>query len=135
MELKDFIKETITAIAEATTELQAELGPKGVLINPPTNGHDQNAFVEGDDRYHHRPVRDVEFDVALTVEKAGGGGAGFKAKIAIFEASVDGEASASSQEVSRLKFTVPLALKATEEEIKNRSEAERKFNNSLKPRR
>lgn len=76
MELKDFIKETITAIAKATTKLQAELGPEGVLINPPTNGRDQNTFVEGDDSNYHRPVRDVEFDVALTVEKVGGGGAG-----------------------------------------------------------
>lgn len=131
MELKEFIKETISAIAEATNELQKELAPEGVLVNPPTNGRDQNTFVEGDDRYHHRPVRDVEFDVALTVEKSGGGSTGVKAKIAIFEANVGGELSGSSQQVSRLKFTVPLALKATDEETKNRSEAEKKWNTTL----
>jgi hypothetical protein len=131
MELKDFIKEAITAIAQATIELQRELGPEGILVNPPTNGRDENTFVEGDDRYHHRPVRDVEFDVALTVEKSGGGSAGVKAKVAIFEASVGGELSGSSQQVSRLKFTMPLALKATEEETKNRAEAEKKWNKPL----
>jgi hypothetical protein len=131
MELKDFIKETITAIAQATIELQRELGSEGILVNPPTNGRDENTFVEADDRYHHRPVRDVEFDVALTVEKSGGSSAGVKAKVAIFEASVGGELSGSSQQVSRLKFTIPLALKATEEETKNRAEAEKKWNKPL----
>lgn len=70
MELKDFIKDTIKAIAEATTELQDELGPQGILVNPPTNGRDQSVFVECDERFYHRLIKDVEFDVALTVEKS-----------------------------------------------------------------
>lgn len=131
MELKDFIKDTIRAIAEATTELQDELGPKGILLNPPTNGRDQTVFVEGDNRYHHRPVKDVEFDVALTVGRSGSGAAGAKAKIAIFEASIGGEMSGSSQQVSRLKFSVPLALRATSEEVSNRVEAEKEWNKPL----
>jgi len=36
MDLKEFIKETITSIAEATSELQAELDAIGIIINPPT---------------------------------------------------------------------------------------------------
>lgn len=131
MELKDFIKDTIRAIAEATTELQDELSPKGILLNPPTNGHDQAVFVEGDKRYHHRPVKDVEFDVALTVGKTGSGGAGAKVNIAIFEANVGGEIAGSSQQVSRLKFSVPLALRATSEEVINRAEAEKERNRPL----
>jgi hypothetical protein len=131
MELKDFIKDTIRAIAEATTELQDELGPKGILLNPPTNGRDQSVFVEGDTRFYHRPVKDVEFDVALTVEKSGGGSAGAKVKIAIFEANLGGEMAGSSQQVSRLKFAVPLALRATDEEASNRAESEKDWKKSL----
>lgn len=132
MELKDFIKDTIRAIAEATTELQDELSPKGILLNPPTNGHDQTIFVEGDKRYHHRPVKEVEFDVALTVGKTGSGSAAAKVKIAILEANVGGELSGSSQQVSRLKFSVPLALRATAEEVSNRVESEKDWNQPLR---
>lgn len=131
MELKDFIKDTIRAIAEATTELQDELGPQGILVNPPTNGRDQSVFVEGDKRFYHRPVKDVEFDVALTVEKSGSGSAGAKVKIAIIEANLGGEMAGSSQQVSRLKFSVPLALRATDEEVSNRVEAEKEWNKPL----
>lgn len=131
MELKEFIKDAISAIAEATTELQDELGPKGILINPPTNGRDQTVFVEGDKRYYHRPVKEVEFDVALTVGKTSSGSAGAKVKIAILEANVGGEMEGSSQQVSRLKFSIPLALKATTEEVSNRVESEKDWNKSL----
>lgn len=131
MELKDFIKDTIKAIAEATTELQDELGPQGILVNPPTNGQDQTVFVEGDKRFYHRPVKDVEFDVALTVEKSGSGSVGAKVKIAILEANLGGEMAGSSQQVSRLKFSFPLALKATDEEVSNRIKSEKDWNKSL----
>ena len=36
LDLKEFIKATISAIAEATSELQEEFGKDGILINPPS---------------------------------------------------------------------------------------------------
>ena len=51
MDLKEFIKETITSIAEATSELQAELDAIGIIINPPTKDGEPT-FIEEDDRYH-----------------------------------------------------------------------------------
>ena len=110
MELKDFIKCTI---ADAASELQEALGPKGVLVNPLTNGRDQTDFVEGDNHHHHRLVKDVECDVAPTVGKSCSSSAGANVKIAILEANVCGEMSGSSQQVSRLKFLILLVLKAT----------------------
>ena len=109
MELQDFIKDTIS---DAASELQEALGPKGVLANPQTNGRGQTDVVKGYNRHHHRLVKDVELDVVPTVRKSGSVCA--NAKIAIIEANVCGEMSGSSQQVSRLKLLIPMALKATD---------------------
>ena len=127
MELETFIKETISSIAKATKSLQDELQDIGVLINPPTNGADRETTVPDDNRYHHRPVRDVEFDVAVTASSSGSGKAGASAKLYIVNVELGGGASTASETVSRVKFKIPLALSPTMHEAKNYSAAERKW--------
>ena len=45
MELKDFIKNTITSICEAIIESQTELTDKGALINPDKTKNKSGGFV------------------------------------------------------------------------------------------
>ena len=82
MELKDFIKNTISSISEAILESQEELQSKGVLINPENyevaeNGIKRFSVLK---RKNNRHLQTLEFDVVVGVETESEtkGGAGFK---------------------------------------------------------
>ena len=80
MDLKDFIAETISAIADATIELQEKYSAENVLINPPAARSGSEVYHEGSANYTFRRVQNIEFDVAVTAasEKSGKGKAGIK---------------------------------------------------------
>jgi len=119
MDLKEFVKETIAAIADATMELQEEYEDRQVLVNPPAPHSGSDVYQEGSASFTFRRVRDVEFDVALTVgsEARGKGKAGIK----ILSAEIGGgaEMARTKGQVSRVKFSIPLSLRPTSAEEKN----------------
>lgn len=136
MDLKEFIKETITSIAEATHELQGELSKIDVIINPPSSHSDvSDRAVDVDDEGSTlRPLVNVDFDVAVTVgkETSGGGKAGLK--IASFEVGGKGEHSRATEQISRVSFKIPMTLSPSFSEGENRiraKEQRRKFSQSL----
>jgi hypothetical protein len=134
MELKEFITETISAITDATIELQKKYDATDVLIYPPSDGPGSKTYQEASAAHTYRHVKDVEFDVALTVGTAteGGGKAGIK--VMSLDIGAGGGVAKSSEQISRVHFSIPLALTHKEAENKN-LEAERKrqarFNQGL----
>ncbi|MCF8468015.1 MAG: hypothetical protein K9G33_11475 [Sneathiella sp.] len=119
MDLKEFIIETISAIADATNELQTSYESEGVIVNPPTS-HDGASVFEIDSQvYTFRHVKDVNFDVALTVGSSidAEGKAGLK----VFSAEIGGSTGASKakEQVSRVQFSIPIALKPSASEKEN----------------
>ena len=128
MDIKDFIKEAIGAIAEATIELQTEYEETGTIINPPVSVKERDLYEEGGVGSTYRRVEVIEFDIAVTAsgETAGGGKAGLR--ILSVEAGVDGKHSQQSEEASRVKFSVPVSLSPSGAEATNReaTEAHRK---------
>ena len=119
MELKEFIKGTITSIVEATSELQDEFESQSVLINPPSAQSGGNVFQVGSENYTLRRVKEVDFDVAVTTSDESSKGA--KAGIKVFSAEIggSGKKSKGTENVSRVRFSIPLALKPTKEEGEN----------------
>lgn len=103
MDLKTFVETTLIQIIEGSaaaisyvqnTDLNAKINPfspQGFYSNP----------------------KDVEFDVAVTVTdaKSGGGGAGIK--VAAFHVGGQGEVRVESQAVSRIRFSIPVAVSGT----------------------
>ena len=124
MNLKEFVEETISAIVEASMALQDRYEGDEVLINPPAPQSGSGVFHPGSANYTFRHVRDVEFDVALTVgsETSGSGKAGLK----VFAAEIGGSGAhaRSSEQVSRVRFTIPITLRPTKYEWTNRNLAE-----------
>ncbi|MFK7881984.1 hypothetical protein [Roseobacter sp.] len=120
MDLKDFIKETISGIVDATVELQAEYDEGGILINPPVSNSERDLFEEGSTDHTCRRVELVEFDVAVTAtnETSGGGKAGLK--ILSIEAGARGGHLRSNEEISRVKFSVPIVLAPSSAEGRSR---------------
>ncbi|WP_103258748.1 trypco2 family protein [Tabrizicola aquatica] len=120
MDLKDFIKETVKAITEAAHELKSELADVGAIVNPPTNGSRADTYKSAGAGDILRRVQNIEFDVALTTTSsvAAGGKAGLK--IFVVEASGDAAHTKANEEVSRIKFSIPIALPPSDEEAMNR---------------
>ena len=104
MNLKDFISNSISEIAEAIQIADKKLEPIGGMANPGT--HQRHA----DGGKYVAPRTTLNFDVALTASKAGEGGAGIKASIFVVEASVGGKGEVKNESVSRLSFSVDIVL-------------------------
>ena len=73
MELKDFIKGTISDIAMAIKELNNEVSNTGLLVNPDNHEQDKagNSSFIGDGRI----IKDIEFNLSLSasdITEAGG---------------------------------------------------------------
>jgi hypothetical protein len=119
MNLKEFIKETIVAIVDATSELQEEYEADDILINPPAPQSGSEVFQAGSANYTMRRVQNIEFDVAVTAatETGASGKAGIKVLSMGIGGSVDH--ASSSEQVSRVKFGVPLTLRPSSHEERN----------------
>lgn len=89
MNLKEFTKNVICSITDAVKECQDTMN-NGSVINPaPTNDSS---------------IRDVEFDVALSLSSDVGGGFG----INVLPVQIDAKTSKLSSEVTRVRFSVPI---------------------------
>lgn len=103
MDLKDFISGSIADIAEAVKIADETLQKYGGMVNPGTHSSNMGGgFVA--------PRTKLEFDVAITASKKGEGGAEAKAKIFVVEASLGGKGEMSSENVSRLSFSIDVVL-------------------------
>jgi hypothetical protein len=132
MDLKDFITETISSISDATISLQNKYASQGVIVNPPTDSSRSNSY-EDDRRFVVRRVESVHFDVAVTATSATTGGAQAGLKVLSVEFGGKGSHAREHENVSRVQFSIPLALPPTKQEEDNKqkqAEAERRWENS-----
>ena len=134
MDLKEFISATISAIADATTDLQEKYAKDGILVNPPSAQSGADVYQRGSSNYTLRRVQRVVFDVAVTAstEVVAGGGGGVK----VWSAEVGGklEKSSNDERVSRVQFEIPMTYKPTSEEAENiglKAEEERRSRAAL----
>lgn len=135
MELKEFISETVSAIADATTELQLKYGPDDIVINPPSAQSGGEVFQKGSHNYTMRRVQNVDFDVAVTVASDATGGAKAGIKVFSAELAAHGGKSQRNENVTRVSFSIPMTLKPSDHEIENtkkRNDAQRKQNDAAK---
>lgn len=110
MELKDFIKTAITDITDAISDLQQELD-NGTIINPKlTYGKESTSLIDGD----NRSIERLNFDIAVTVSSSSDIEGGAKAGISVFGAKLGGKTSESSENASRLTFSIPIVFPYTD---------------------
>ena len=136
MDLKEFIKETVSGIVNASKELTEE-GLGGAILNPPTDLHSSSIYEEDGVEFVYRRVGNIEFDVAVTVEddshKEG------KAGLRVFSSELGGGASKGNRNevVSRVRFSMSITFPRTNEELMNRyqaDEAKKQQSEALKQR-
>lgn len=127
MDLQEFIKATITSIARATHELQSELADIEVLVNPPSlsgKSDIKTTYDPTSPQYYHRHLQLVEFDVAVTASEESTKDAEVGVKlIQVFSAGVSASDATGQENVTRVKFTIPLTLPPHPQEKENLEKA------------
>lgn len=106
MELKDFIKSTITQIKESVEELNEEFEEGKVIVNP--------LFAESANRSMIRAnganITDIDFDLSLSVTETDGK----EGKIGIMSSIIGMGASTKNDNqnisINRIQFTIPVML-------------------------
>lgn len=111
MELKEFIGQALAEIVQGVIDAQQSLGTNGKYINPELSTqqgthekYGKLVSIQG------QLVQNVEFDVAVTATEGKGTKGGIGVVAGVFALGSQGQSSAESSAVSRIKFTVPMAL-------------------------
>ncbi|NLB79438.1 MAG: hypothetical protein GX796_11545 [Clostridiaceae bacterium] len=113
MELKDFIKNTISSIGEAISESQEELKSKNILVNPERyditeNGDKKFAKFKDSNRRH---IQTLEFDILVGVESKQDSTRGIGVQV-IKVLNIGNEKSKiqTNANQNRIKFEIPIAF-------------------------
>ena len=110
MELKDYIKQSITSISEAITEAQEELIEKGTFVNP------KNLYPDSNKNYYlHESggniATNIDFEISVTVEEKNVGEKEGGVDILKVVSAKAGQTNSNSHEtINKLKFSIPLML-------------------------
>ena len=110
MKLQEFIRETIKEYIAGVKEAQEYAAAHGAKVHPPSKKAGQQETFRMVDPTTWQLLQNVEFDVAVTSTE----GSEAKATAGIFVAAIglgaQGKTDMSSSTVSRIKFSVPVAL-------------------------
>ena len=113
MELKDFIKATLSQIAAGIIEAQKETKDTGVIINPSDLAYDSKGekyLRPGGNRY----VQDIEFNIDVAVSQTKENSTGLIVVEGLNYGETPGSRDAKNSYVSTIKFKIPVALPISE---------------------
>ena len=111
MDLKVFIEQVLAEIVQGVLDAQQTLGENGKYINPELSTqqgthekHGKLVSIQG------QLIQTVEFDIAVTATEGTGSKGGIGVVAGIFALGSQGQSSAETSAVSRIKFSVPVTL-------------------------
>lgn len=110
MELKDFIKDTITDITDAVCELQAHL-QNGAVVSPSYPNRIANAtIIDPNNHKSNMLISKVNFDVAITAGSNDSTNGGGKIGIHVLSVGMEGNSEQHKENVSKITFSIPIAF-------------------------
>jgi hypothetical protein len=111
MDIREFVRSALEQIIQAVVEADKAVEPLGAEISPPVKTEWANLATTGKEISHRGlPMREVAFDLAVTVTSATAteGEAGVAIKIITLKAG--GKSDKSNEQTSRIQFSIPLTL-------------------------
>lgn len=117
MELKEFIKESLSQIIDAVVETQDKYKESNVLICPDDiQGENNNLYIRDENLYQYfnryTRVQNIEMDIAISVTEKEGNKSGLGiAKI--INAGISSENAQQNESISKIKFSIPIVLPTT----------------------
>lgn len=110
MELRQFVSETLGQIVGGIKDAQENTDNEGALIVPAREGGSYHAQEELDHDGFIHSIQAIDFDVAITTTEATGTKGGIGLFVGAVGLGTQGASDTSNQSVSRIKFTIPIAL-------------------------
>lgn len=115
MELQEFISGTLVQISLGIESAASQLKDSKALVNPrnvsTTGSKDEHIYgYLNVHRKFYKVVQKIEFDVAVTAEKAKETKNGIGISVGSLTVGSQGKSDATSSTVSRIRFTVPMVL-------------------------
>lgn len=109
MNLKDFTKQALVQISEAVAEANQEMSKNGAFVISSNADNTQRMYAKDEDGNAHVSI-DVDFDIAVTASNQEESKTGALAVVSLFSLGASTEEKVDHQEISRIKFSHPLAL-------------------------
>ncbi len=114
MDLKEFVSETLISVITGVTDAQKKVEGHGAFVNPTglmrsTSNISSNAVWDNSTNNYSQTVT---FDVAITAEDTGKGGAKVKVLSGLLGGEFGGEKSNKNTLVSRVQFSIPVLFPA-----------------------
>jgi hypothetical protein len=108
MELKEFIKETLTQIAQGISDAQESLHETGAIIAPEAIIRTGDSSVVRNDGYGNRAVNEVKFNVGVSAGSEDGTKAGIAVLTGLFSGGAQEQSSNSNQSITNIEFAIPM---------------------------
>lgn len=110
MDLKDFVRQTITQVLEGVADAQSDAMESDGFVNPPLSGTQSAAAGHGLLAGMGGAATIMQFDVALTAEDGKGTKGGIGVVTGLVSLGSTGESNTKSASTSRVQFSVPIQL-------------------------
>ena len=106
MDIKDFVKSTVSQIGDAIRELNDESKDDQMVVNPyDVKRHNKDAVTT---KSGSITVTDILFDLYVSVESTSESGGKLGVFSGIFDAGVAEKTDDSNKSISRVQFSVPV---------------------------
>ena len=122
MDLKDFIKITITDISSAISECNKEFAENGTIVNPRNvslkpkgNGDTYGMLNQAEPDGNMRPVHLINFDIAVGTDSRTDGKEGVGVSVVGISLGKDKSKTEENNVNSRIQFSIPIAFPVNEE--------------------
>lgn len=106
MELKTFIKQTITDIKDAIQELNEEMKEEDAVVNPTNVCDSKHSYLEGS----YRNVTDISFDLSLTATEENGKEGKLGVMSNIINLGGTAKSGTTNENINRIQFTIPVCF-------------------------
>ncbi|MBN2313003.1 MAG: hypothetical protein JXM79_03675 [Sedimentisphaerales bacterium] len=110
MKLQEFISETLKEYITGVKDAQEFASEQGAAVNPSSKKAGELKSYRMVDAHTGQLLRDVEFDVAVTYSEESETKKGAGIVVAAIGMGAQTKAETTSSSISRIKFTVPVAL-------------------------
>ena len=123
MELKEFISEAILQIAQGVVDATMKCKELDVIVNPEiTVGPDSGRYIPQDKTQYKmvRRVQQVDMDICVTVSESEKTIIGAKVGLSVLGFGANSTGNASSTNVNRVRFSIPICLPVSKESDPNK---------------
>ncbi|RIW17488.1 hypothetical protein D0X99_07130 [Algoriphagus lacus] len=108
MELKDFIKETLTQSALGVSEAQESLQDSGAIIAPQLTVKNESSYSVRNDGFGKQAVNEIKFNVGVSIQQKEGNKTFIGVVTGFLSAGGQTQSEKGKESISKIEFSIPV---------------------------